>query len=155
MVAKKILFLCIPLALAGCNAIDPSADGDFGDYNFHDVLRPHGHSRNVSALHADSRTCERRTGHADTLAELPRIQSDPRYRGCMAARGWRFASYSPTPAAPQDDEDSSSDTPSDSATRDGAADIAEMQRGIDATNASSAAVAQATSAAAAAAAAAN
>jgi hypothetical protein len=151
MVTKKILLLCIPLALAGCNAIDASADGGYGDYHFHDVLKPHGRARSEAALQADASTCERRTGHGDTLADLPKMQADPRYRNCLAARGWQFYAYTPAPVSRHhhEEEASTEQRPSYMAPHDAFIDNNETQRGIDDMNATIAADAAQAAAAAA------
>jgi hypothetical protein len=141
MSMNKILLLCIPLALAGCNAIDASADGGYGDYHYHDVLKPHGRARSVATLQADGSRCQRRTGHGGTLADLPGIQSDPNYRNCMSAHGWRFYAYTPAPVSPHHHEmaTSSDDIPSSPVGHDSTADAMETNRMIDAANAETAA----------------
>jgi len=96
MAMKKTLLLCIPLALAGITAMDANAaDGGYGDYHYHDVLKPHGRARSEAVLQADAVKCERLTGYGDTLADLPRMERDPRYRQCLAAHGWKFYAYTP------------------------------------------------------------
>jgi hypothetical protein len=128
MVTKKILLLCIPLALAGCNEIDASTYGGYGDYGFRDV---HGRARSEAALQADERACELRTGHG------------AKYRNCLAAHGWRFAR---TPTRAQRNEatyDTSSPTyDTSSSSHDAAADNAAAQQISDEANAATAQTAQ-------------
>jgi hypothetical protein len=138
MPINKILLLCLPLALAGCNAIDASAGAGYGEYTYHDVLRPHGRSRTMAAAQADSTACY---SHLRTV-------NDRRYRGCMSAHGWKLLAYAPRRAAPQEDDDSAYVAPSDSTyAHDGYSDAMQTQQMINDMNTGIAAEAAATAAA--------
>jgi hypothetical protein len=103
---KKAHICLIALCLSGCNAVDPSVDGGYGDYHYRDILKLHGHTRSLRVLQSNARTCERRTGHGDTLEDLPIMQRDPRYRRCLLSMGWQYYAYTPAVRPASSDDDS-------------------------------------------------
>ena len=88
---RRLFLFALPVLLSGCNTTGA------GDYQYRDVLRPHGRARGDAALQVDTRSCDRMTGGQQAYGTPP-------FNRCMRKRGWAFDSYTPAPDTSSDDD---------------------------------------------------